>query len=309
MVRRTCVLVVTEQMMNSNHIDGKAVAARLREDVALTIASLSVTPTLAVVLVGDDPASQVYVGNKVKFSQAVGMNSVERRLPAETTEADVVETVRALNADPDVDGILVQLPLPAHIDSDRVIAEIDPDKDVDGLTEISAGRLSLGKPGLRPCTPTGCVILAKEALGDLSGKHCVIIGRSILVGKPAALLFLQQNCTVTVAHSRTDNLPVVCRGADILVSAVGRPNMVKGDWIKAGACVIDVGINRVADASRKSGSRLVGDVDFAEAEPVAGAITPVPGGVGPMTIACLLRNTVLAACARRDLPVPDGLSI
>ncbi|GLQ19700.1 bifunctional methylenetetrahydrofolate dehydrogenase/methenyltetrahydrofolate cyclohydrolase FolD [Algimonas porphyrae] len=295
--------------MNSNHIDGKAVAARLREDVALTIASLSVTPTLAVVLVGDDPASQVYVGNKVKFSQAVGMNSVERRLPAETTEADVVETVRALNADPDVDGILVQLPLPAHIDSDRVIAEIDPDKDVDGLTEISAGRLSLGKPGLRPCTPTGCVILAKEALGDLSGKHCVIIGRSILVGKPAALLFLQQNCTVTVAHSRTDNLPVVCRGADILVSAVGRPNMVKGDWIKAGACVIDVGINRVADASRKSGSRLVGDVDFAEAEPVAGAITPVPGGVGPMTIACLLRNTVLAACARRDLPVPDGLSI
>ncbi|MEM9600757.1 MAG: bifunctional methylenetetrahydrofolate dehydrogenase/methenyltetrahydrofolate cyclohydrolase FolD, partial [Pseudomonadota bacterium] len=281
--------------MSGNHIDGKAVAAELRSAVADAVASLPVTPTLAVVLVGDDPASRVYVGSKVKFTRQVGMNSVERRLPADTTQSDVIETVRALNADPDVDGILVQLPLPSHIDSDEVIAEIDPDKDVDGLTETSAGRLVLGQPGLRPCTPTGCVILAKQVLGDLSGKHCVIIGRSILVGKPAALLFLEQNCTVTVAHSRTDNLPIVCRGADILVPAVGRPNMVKGDWIKAGACVIDVGINRIADASRKSGSRLVGDVDFTEAEQVAGAITPVPGGVGPMTIACLLRNTVLAA--------------
>lgn len=295
--------------MSGNLIDGKQVAARLRNDVAMAVKTLSVTPTLAVVLVGDDPASHVYVRNKIKFTRETGMNSVEQRLPADTSEDAVVETVRALNADPDVDGILVQLPLPDHIDSNRVIAEIDPDKDVDGLTEVSAGRLLLGKLGLRPCTPTGCVILAKETLGDLTGKHCVVIGRSILVGKPTALLFLEQNCTVTIAHSRTENLSIVCRGADILIPAVGRPNMVKADWIKAGACVIDVGINRIEDASRKSGTRLVGDVDFAEAEPVAGAITPVPGGVGPMTIACLLRNTVLAACARRGLAVPDGLAI
>lgn len=295
--------------MSGNLIDGKQVAARLRNDVAVAVKSLAVTPTLAVVLVGDDPASHVYVRNKIKFTRETGMNSVEQRLPADTSEDAVVETVRALNADPDVDGILVQLPLPDHINSNRVIAEIDPDKDVDGLTEVSAGRLLLGKSGLRPCTPTGCVILAKETLGDLTGKHCVVIGRSILVGKPTALLFLEQNCTVTIAHSRTENLSIVCRGADILIPAVGRPNMVKADWIKAGACVIDVGINRIKDASRKSGTRLVGDVDFAEAEPVAGAITPVPGGVGPMTIACLLRNTVLAACARRGLTVPDGLAI
>jgi methylenetetrahydrofolate dehydrogenase (NADP+)/methenyltetrahydrofolate cyclohydrolase len=295
--------------MSPNLIDGKAVAARLRADVGRAVGQLSVTPTLAVVLVGDDPASHVYVRNKIKFTKDAGMCSLETRLPGDVAEADVIAVVQALNADKDVDGILVQLPLPAHIDSDRVIAEINPDKDVDGLTVTSAGRLLLGQPGLRPCTPTGCVILAKEALGDLSGKHCVIIGRSILVGKPAALLFLEQNCTVTIAHSRTDNLPVVCRGADILVPAVGRPNMVKADWIKAGACVIDVGINRIDDLSRKSGNRLVGDVDFADAAPVAGAITPVPGGVGPMTIACLLRNTVLAACARRGLSVPDGLAL
>lgn len=295
--------------MSPNLIDGKAVAARLRADVGRAVGELSVTPTLAVVLVGDDPASHVYVRNKIKFTKDAGMRSLETRLPADVSEADVVAAVQALNADKDVDGILVQLPLPAHINSDRVIAEIDPDKDVDGLTETSAGRLLLGQPGLRPCTPTGCVILAKEALGDLSGKHCVIIGRSILVGKPAALLFLEQNCTVTIAHSRTDNLPVVCRGADILVPAVGRPNMVKADWVKAGACVIDVGINRIDDPSRKSGNRLVGDVDFEDAASVAGAITPVPGGVGPMTIACLLRNTVLAACARRGLAVPAGLAL
>ena len=286
----------------SNLIDGKAVAARLRERVGDAVAGLSVTPTLAVVLVGEDPASQVYVRSKIKFTRKAGMRSVERRMAADATQADVVAVVRALNADPDVDGILVQLPLPAHIDSDAVIAEIDPAKDVDGLTAESAGRLLLGQPGLRPCTPTGCVILAKDALGDLTGKHCVIIGRSILVGKPAALLFLEQNCTVTIAHSRTDNLPVVCRGADILVPAVGRPHMVQADWIKAGACVIDVGINRVD-------GKLVGDVDFDEAQAVAGAITPVPGGVGPMTIACLLRNTVLAACARRGLPMPEVLAI
>lgn len=295
--------------MTANRIDGKQVAARLRADVGTAVKQLPIVPTLAVVLVGDDPASHVYVRNKIKFTKDAGMRSLEHRLPVDVTEDDVVETVRALNADPEVDGILVQLPLPAHIDSDRVIAEINPDKDVDGLTETSAGRLLLGQPGLRPCTPTGCVILAKETLGDLSGKHCVVIGRSILVGKPAALLFLEQNCTVTVAHSRTENLALVCRSADILVPAVGRANMVKADWIKAGACVIDVGINRIEDASRKSGTRLVGDVDFADAEPVAGAITPVPGGVGPMTIACLLRNTVLAACARRGLPEPAGLAV
>ncbi|WP_298914251.1 bifunctional methylenetetrahydrofolate dehydrogenase/methenyltetrahydrofolate cyclohydrolase FolD [uncultured Algimonas sp.] len=295
--------------MNGTLIDGKQVAARLRDRVAKSVAALPSAPTLAVVLIGDDPASQVYVGSKIRFTRETGMRSIERRLPARTSQPDVVETVRALSADPDVDGILVQLPLPAHIDSAAVIAAIDPAKDVDGLTQASAGRLMLGQPGLRPCTPTGCVILAKETLGDLSGKHCVIIGRSILVGKPAALLFLEQNCTVSVAHSRTDNLPVICRSADILVPAVGRPNLVKSDWIKAGACVIDVGINRIDDASRKSGSRLVGDVDFEDAEAVAGAITPVPGGVGPMTIACLLRNTVLAAYARRGLDVPDGLSI
>ena len=295
--------------MNGNRIDGKQVAAKLREKVAEAVKTLPETPTLAVVLVGDDPASQVYVGSKVKFTKETGMRSIERRLPADASEDAVIETVRQLNADADVDGILVQLPLPDHIDSDRVIEEIDPGKDVDGLTETNAGRLVLGKPGLRPCTPTGCVILAKDTLGDLSGKHCVIVGRSILVGKPAALLFLEQNCTVTVAHSRTVNLPVICRSADILVPAVGRPNMVKAEWIKAGACVIDVGINRIQDASRKSGSRLVGDVDFEEAASVAGAITPVPGGVGPMTIACLLRNTVLAACARRGFAVPPELDI
>lgn len=295
--------------MSGNLIDGKSVAASLRTDVASAVSSLPITPTLAVVLVGDDPASQVYVRNKIKFTRETGMTSVERRLPADVREETVIETVRALNADPDVDGILVQLPLPDHIDSDRVIAQINPDKDVDGLTEISAGRLLLGQPGLRACTPTGCVILAKTGLGDLTGKHCVVIGRSILVGKPAALLFLEQNCTVTLAHSRTENLPVVCRAADILIAAVGRPEMIKADWVKAGACVIDVGINRIDDSSRKSGSRLVGDVDFAATESVAGAITPVPGGVGPMTIACLLRNTVLAACARRGIAIPDVLAI
>ena len=284
----------------SNLIDGKAAAARLRKRVGAAVGKLPVTPTLAVVLVGDDPASQVYVKSKIRFTKKAGMRSVERRMGADATQADVVEAVRALNADTEVDGILVQLPLPGHIDSDAVIAEIDPDKDVDGLTAESAGRLLLGQPGLRPCTPTGCVMLAEEALGDLSGKHCVVIGRSILVGKPAALLFLEKNCTVSIAHSRTDNLPLMCRQADILVPAVGRANFVKADWIKAGACVIDVGINRVNGA-------LVGDVDFESAQAVAGAITPVPGGVGPMTIACLLRNTVLAACARRGLAVPDAL--
>jgi methylenetetrahydrofolate dehydrogenase (NADP+)/methenyltetrahydrofolate cyclohydrolase len=293
----------------TNVIDGKQVAADTRASVAAAVSTLDFTPTLAVVLVGDDPASQVYVRNKIKFTEEAGMRSLEHRLPESTTEAEVVEVVRSLNADPDVDGILVQLPLPKHIDSDNVIAEIDPAKDVDGLTDVSAGRLVLGQPGLRPCTPTGSVILAKAALGDLSGKHCVVLGRSILVGKPAALMFLEQNCTVTVAHSRTENLPVICRGADILVAAVGRPQMVQDDWIKAGACVIDVGINRVPSLKRPGKFRLVGDVDYKPARAVAGAITPVPGGVGPMTIACLLRNTVLAACDRRGLARPKELII
>ncbi len=293
----------------SNVIDGKLVAAETRASVAAAVATLDITPTLAVVLVGDDPASQVYVRNKIKFTEEAGMRSLEHRLADTVTQAEVVEIVRALNADADVDGILVQLPLPDHINSDAVIAEIDPAKDVDGLTDVSAGRLVLGQPGLRPCTPTGSVILAKAALGDLTGKHCVILGRSILVGKPAALMFLEQNCTVTIAHSRTENLPVVCRGADILVAAVGRPQMVQADWVKAGACVIDVGINRVPSVKRPGKFRLVGDVDYKPALAVAGAITPVPGGVGPMTIACLLRNTVLAACDRRGLERPDVLKI
>ena len=292
-----------------NKIDGKAVAAQTRASVADAVTALDIIPTLAVVLVGDDPASHVYVRNKIKFTEEAGMRSLEHRLPETAAQAEVVEIVRALNADADVDGILVQLPLPAHIDSDAVIAQIDPAKDVDGLTDVSAGRLVLGQPGLRPCTPTGSVILAKAALGDLNGKHCVVLGRSILVGKPAALMFLEQNCTVTIAHSRTQNLADVCRSADILVAAVGRPQMVQDDWIKPGACVIDVGINRVPSIKRPGKFRLVGDVDYKPARKVAGSITPVPGGVGPMTIACLLRNTVLAACDRRGLERPKNLKI
>ena len=295
--------------MTSNIIDGKAIAAELRNKVKSAVEVLKDQPTLAVVLVGEDPASQVYVRSKIKFTQECGMRSVERRLPADATQNQVEESVRALNSDESIDGILVQLPLPKGLNSDAVIEEIDPAKDVDGLTDISAGRLMSGKSGLRPCTPTGCVILAKSALGDLNGKNCVILGRSILVGKPAALLFLEQNCTVTVAHSRTENLPTVCRSADILVPAVGRAEMVKGDWIKAGACVIDVGINRVPNPDKPGKTKLVGDVSYEDASSVAGAITPVPGGVGPMTIACLLRNTVLAACSRRGWKTPEILDI
>jgi len=293
----------------NNMIDGKKIAAETRADVAAAVAALDITPTLAVVLVGDDPASHVYVRNKIKFTEEAGMRSLKHRLPETATQTEVVDIVRTLNDDADVDGILVQLPLPNHINSDAVIAEIDPAKDVDGLTDVSAGRLVLGQPGLRPCTPTGSVILAKAALGDLTGKHCVIVGRSILVGKPAALMFLEQNCTVTIAHSRTENLSVMCRSADILIAAVGRPQMVKDDWIKAGACVIDVGINRVPSVKRPGKFRLVGDVDYKPARAVAGAITPVPGGVGPMTIACLLRNTVFAACDRRGIERPENLTI
>ena len=293
--------------MSAIKIDGRAYAEGLRERVSEAVKSLPSQPTLAVVLVGDDPASQVYVASKAKFTVECGMRSLEHKLPAEASEDDVVQLVRSLNADPEVDGILVQLPLPKGLNSDRVIEEIHPDKDVDGLTETSAGRLLLGKAGLRPCTPTGSVMLAKDVLGNLSGKHCVVLGRSILVGKPAALLFLEQNCTVTVAHSRTQNLEVVCRSADILVAAVGRPQMVQPEWIKAGACVIDVGINRVPSIKRPGKTRLVGDVNYLPSKAVAGSITPVPGGVGPMTIACLLRNTVIAACTRRGWDTPDVL--
>ena len=295
-------------------IDGKQIAAQLRERVGESVAWLKseydYQPTLAVILVGDDPASQVYVRSKHKFTRKVGMRSLELRLPAEASEAEVLDAVHELNADETVDGILVQLPLPKLIDEARIIEAIDPAKDVDGLTEVNTGRLALGRPGLRPCTPEGCVILARSALADgesLAGRHCVIVGRSILVGKPAAQLFLEQNCSLTIAHSRTRDLAALCRTADILVAAVGRPNMIKGDWIKDGAIVIDVGINRIEDKSRKTGTRLVGDVDFEGARRRAGAITPVPGGVGPMTIACLLRNTVLAACARKGLHLDEKI--
>jgi len=288
-------------------IDGRAYAEGLRERVTQAVKGLPSQPTLAVVLVGEDPASQVYVASKAKFTVECGMRSIEHKLPADASENDVVALVRKLNADEEVDGILVQLPLPEGLNSDRVIEEIHPDKDVDGLTEASAGRLSLGKPGLRPCTPTGCVMLAKDQRGDLSGKHCVVLGRSILVGKPAALLFLEQDCTVTIAHSRTKDLEEVCRSADILVAAVGRPQMVQADWIKEGACVIDVGINRVPSIKRPGKTRLVGDVNYLPSKKVAGSITPVPGGVGPMTIACLLRNTVIAACSRRGWKAPSVL--
>ncbi len=293
--------------MSARLIDGKAMAAALRQRTAVAVSALPRPPALAVVLVGDDPASQVYVRNKARQTREAGMVSIEHRLAADTPQDKLAALVRRLNADDAIDGILVQLPLPGTLDEAAIIDEIDPAKDVDGLTEANTGRLVLGRPGLRPCTPTGCVIMARQTLDDLSGMHCVVAGRSILVGKPAALLFLQQNCTVTIAHSRTRDLPALCRSADILIAAVGRPRLIGGDWIKPGACVIDVGINRIEDSTAEKGYRLVGDVDFAAARQIAGAITPVPGGVGPMTIACLLRNTVLAACARKGWPVPEGL--
>lgn len=294
--------------MTARSIDGKAIAAGVRADVAAAVSALPAQPALAVVLVGDDPASHVYVASKVKMTAEAGMRSLEIRLPADTSEADLIARVDALSRDPDVDGILVQLPLPKHIKEANVLAAIDPLKDVDGLTEASAGKLVLGKPGLRPCTPVGCVILAKTERPDLSGANVVVIGRSILVGKPAALLFLEQNASVTIAHSKTRDLKMVCRGADILVAAVGRAEMVRGDWIRPGAIVIDVGTNRVPAPEKGEGkTKLVGDVHFAEAIEVAAAVSPSPGGVGPMTIACLLRNTVLAACARRGWTIPEAL--
>jgi methylenetetrahydrofolate dehydrogenase (NADP+)/methenyltetrahydrofolate cyclohydrolase len=273
-------------------IDGKAFADGLLSRVTAEVAGLGFQPGLAVVLVGDDPASKVYVANKARTTVQVGMRSLEHRLPAETSQAALIALVNALNQDPLVHGILVQLPLPKHLDSDAVIAAIDPGKDVDGLTIANAGRLAAGLPGLVPCTPLGCLLLLRDRVPEMAGLHAVVLGRSNLVGKPIAQLLLQQNCTVTIAHSKTRDLPALCRTADILVAAVGRPEMVRGDWVKPGAVVIDVGINRVPAAEK---TRLVGDVAFAEAAEVAGMITPVPGGVGPMTIACLLRNTLTAA--------------
>lgn len=279
-------------------IDGKAFAENLRARVASLAASFEQAAGrkagLAVVLVGEDPASQVYVRNKGKQTIACEMESFEHKLPAETPEAELLALVERLNADPAVDGILVQLPLPAHMDEAKVIATISPDKDVDGFHVINAGRLAVGQPGFVPCTPLGCLMLLKDRLGSLSGLNAVVIGRSNIVGKPMAQLLLQESCTVTIAHSRTRDLPDMVRRADIVVAAVGRPEMVKGDWIKPGATVIDVGINRVP-AAEEGKTRLVGDVDYAGVSSVAGAVTPVPGGVGPMTIAVLLRNTLVAA--------------
>jgi len=284
-------------------IDGKAFAVGLRERVGKAVAQLQqdhgLVPGLAVVLVGEDPASEVYVRNKGKQTLEAGMRSFEHKLPDTTAESELLALIDQLNADPDVHGILVQLPLPDQIDSHAVINAIDPDKDVDGFHLINVGRLSTGAAGLVPCTPLGCLMLLKEELGDLSGKNAVVVGRSNIVGKPMASLLLAESCTVTIAHSRTKDLADVCREADILVAAVGRPQMIPGDWVKPGATVIDVGINRIEGAQGKT--RLVGDVDYASAEAVAGAITPVPGGVGPMTIACLLRNTVQAACAANGI--------
>lgn len=296
-------------MSEAKRIDGKAFALDLREKVARAVGELKdrhdFTPGLAVVLVGEDPASQVYVKNKGIQTEKAGMNSFEHKLPADTGEEELLSIIDSLNKDSAVDGILVQLPLPSHIDENKVINAIDPDKDVDGFHVVNAGRLATGQPALTSCTPVGCVMLARDTLGDLTGLETVIIGRSNIVGKPVAQLFLNENCTVTIAHSRTRNLPDVCRRADIVVAAVGRAQMVRGDWIKPGACVIDVGINRIETDEGKT--RLVGDVNFDEAVKVAGSITPVPGGVGPMTIACLLRNTVQAACQIRSLEMPDYL--
>ena len=290
--------------MTARIIDGKAAAATLRAAVGAEVdrfrAAAGRAPGLAVVLVGEDPASAVYVRSKGKATLEAGMQSFEHRLDADTSEADLLALVDRLNADPAVDGILVQLPLPNHIDAAKIITRIDPDKDVDGFHPVNAGRLAIGLDGFVPCTPLGCLKLLRAELGDLAGKTAVVIGRSNIVGKPMALLLLGDSCTVTIAHSRTADLPAVVREADIVVAAVGRAQMAKGDWLKHGATVIDVGVNRT-DAG------LVGDVDFASAREVAGAITPVPGGVGPMTIACLIRNTFVSAARREGFDVRGDL--
>ena len=292
--------------MTARIIDGKAIAAELRIKIAGEVKRLAaqhgIVPGLAVVLAGNNPASESYVGSKAKVTVETGMRSFDHRLPETVSQADLLALVRKLNADPAVHGILVQLPLPAQIDALEVLAAIDPGKDVDGFHPINAGRLASGLPALAPCTPLGCIMLAKTVHSSLAGLEAIVIGRSNIVGKPLAQLLLAENATVTIAHSKTRELPTVCRRADLLFAAIGRPEMVRADWIKPGATVIDVGINRVPAAGGKS--RLVGDVAYAEASQVAGAITPVPGGVGPMTIACLMVNTVRAACAAAGLPKP-----
>ena len=293
-------------MADAKLIDGKAFAGGLRQRVGAGVADLVAKggpkPGLATVLVGDDPASQVYVRSKGRLAVELGMSSFDHQLPGDTTQAELLELIGCLNTDPSVNGILVQLPLPRHLDTAQVLVAIDPAKDVDGFHVVNAGRLSTGQDSLVPCTPVGSVMLAKDVLGKLDGLEAVVIGRSNIVGKPVAQLLLQENCTVTIAHSRTKDLPGVVRRADLVIAAVGRPEMVKGDWLKPGACVIDVGINRI---ERDGKGKLVGDCDFASCEKVAGSITPVPGGVGPMTIACLLHNTVRAACGQKGIPVPE----
>jgi methylenetetrahydrofolate dehydrogenase (NADP+) / methenyltetrahydrofolate cyclohydrolase len=297
-------------MAEATIIDGRALARELRQQIAAAAARLreehQVTAGLAAVLVGDDPASQVYVRSKARACADAGIASFEFPLPGDADLALIVELLGRLNADERVDGILVQLPLPTGVDPRRVVAAIDPAKDVDGFHPLNVGRLWSGEPGLVPCTPQGCLMLLRSAGGQLAGAEAVVIGRSQIVGRPIAALLLAADCTVTIVHSKTRDLPAICRRADILVAAIGQPRLVKSDWIKPGAIVIDVGINRIATPD--AGVRLVGDVDFASARRIAGAITPVPGGVGPMTIAYLLRNTLLAACRRRGLPDPVALS-
>ena len=300
--------------MTAEIIDGKSFAASVRKRVAEEVAILrdehAVRPGLAVVLVGEDPASQVYVRNKGKQTLEAGMKSVEHKLDADTTQEDLLALVEMLNGDPAIHGILVQLPLPDHIDSDLVINAIAPEKDVDGFHILNVGLLGTGQKAMVPCTPLGCLMLLRDRLGNLSGLNAVVVGRSNIVGKPMANLLLRESCTVTIAHSRTRDIESICRKADILVAAVGRAQMVTGDWIKPGATVIDVGINRIPAPERGEGKyRLVGDVDFESAAEVAGAITPVPGGIGPMTIACLLANTVTACCRIHGLPEPEGLTV
>lgn len=296
--------------MTATIIDGRAVAERLRERVAARTAELAqqgLIPGLAVVLVGDDPASQVYVGSKTKQAAAAGLKHFDHRLPATASTAELIALVQKLNAQPEVHGILVQLPLPAGVDSAAVLAAVEPTKDVDGFHAVNAGRLALGQDATVPCTPLGCLILIQEVTRELAGKRAVVVGRSNIVGKPMAQLLLQNDCTVTIAHSRTRDLPQLCREAEILVAAIGRPKAIAGDWVRPGAIVIDVGINRVAGVDGKN--KLVGDVDLEAALAHAGAITPVPGGVGPMTIACLLMNTVNAAIRSRGGAAGPTLAI
>ncbi|MFT6452170.1 MAG: methylenetetrahydrofolate dehydrogenase (NADP+)/methenyltetrahydrofolate cyclohydrolase [Halocynthiibacter sp.] len=297
--------------MTAQKIDGTAAAAALRAKVADHVARLkevhNLTPGLAVILVGEDPASEVYVRNKGLKTLEVGMNSFTHKLPADTSEADLYALIDTLNADPQVHGILCQFPVPGHLNETDIVARIDPSKDVDGLHVINAGLLATGQKAMISCTPLGCMMLLRETLGSLSGKEALVIGRSNLLGKPMAALLLRDSCTVTIAHSRTVDLPAIVKRADIVIAAVGRANMVQGDWLKEGATVIDVGINRTDVEGGKT--RIVGDVDFASASKVASAITPVPGGVGPMTIACLLANTVTACCRANQLDEPKGLTI